>query len=104
LYFVHQWANYWQVFELLRVTATRMSFFFGAYLAGVRSEVLRHSLWEKQSRRKKEGKNETLTRAASLRRNEIGIGSALKERSSEARVSCDDRALMEPYRAQLTET
>jgi hypothetical protein len=53
-------------------------------------------LGEKERRRKKEEKKEMLTRAASLWRNEIGIGSALKERSSEARVSCDDRALMEP--------
>ena len=74
-----------------------MFFFFGAYLAGVRSKVLRHSLWgKKREEQKKRKKKEILTRAASLWRNEIGIGSALKERSSEARVSCDDRALMEP--------
>ena len=72
-----------------------MFFFFGAYLAGVRSEVLRHSLWGVR-RGEKRRKKEIITRAASLWRNEIGIGSALKERSSEARVSCDDRALMEP--------
>ena len=72
--------------------------FFGAYFAGVRSEVLRHSLREKKKerRRKKRKKEWRSPVPPPFGRNEIGIGSALKERSSEARVSCDDRALMEP--------